>query len=364
MAQPRTFWFKTLPIRAYIDAPMPATSIPIPTMTWRDVLRRAVDWMRGEPIQALLMAGLLATVVYFFGFYKVFMNGTESPAVWTARSWNSENDLEHGFLIFPAALFIVWYHRDALRAAKKHPSMAGLFFVLGGIILFVLAVRTLQGRVAIIALPLLIYGIVHYVWGRATARWFIFPCAFLLFMIPAGFIVSRTVGLQTLAATVAAQLSGIFGIGVQSDGVTLSALDGSFQFEVAGGCSGIRSLTAMTMLAALYVHFTQREMWKKVVIFASSLVFALIGNLVRIFTVVIFAKFINPELAAGLYHDYSGFIFFPIAVGAMVGFSNLLNRDWSNVMRAATARDKGGSIGQIADARAGEKQAGPISYDY
>jgi len=233
-------------------------------------------------------------------------------------------------------------------------------------VIFVLAVRTLQGRVAIIALPVLIYGIVRYIWGRETAKWFIFPCAFLLFMIPAGFLVSRTVGLQTLAATVAAKLSAIFGIGVQSDGATLRALDGSFQFEVAGGCSGIRSLTAMTMLAALYVHFTQREMWKKLLIFASSLVFALIGNLVRIFTVVIFARFISPDLAAGLYHDYSGFIFFPIAVGAMVGFSNLLNRDWSNVVQAAMAKERrpAGENEKLPETGVGAKRPGPISYDY
>jgi exosortase len=318
-------------------------------------------------VQAVLFAGVIAVLVYFFGFYKVFLNGNESPAIWTARSWNSENDLEHGFLILPAAFFIVWYHRESLRAAPKVPSATGLLFILGGIVLFVLAVRTLQGRVAILALPLLIYGIVHYLWGRETAKWFIFPCAFLLFMIPAGFLVSRTVALQTLAATVAAKLSGIFGIGVESDGATLRALDGSFQFEVAGGCSGIRSLTAMTMLAALYVHFTQREMWKKVVIFGSSLVFALIGNLVRIFTVVIFAKFINADIAAGLYHDYSGFIFFPIAVGAMVAFSNLLNRDWSNVMHAALAKEKplaGAIDDRLAQPGAAEKRASPISYDY
>jgi exosortase/archaeosortase family protein len=91
----------------------------------------------------------------------------------------------------------------------------------------------------------------------------------------------------------------------------------------------------MMMLAALYVHFTQKEMWKKGVIFASSLGFAWIGNLVRLFSVVLFARFINPEIAGNQYHDYSGFVFFPIAVAAMVGFSNLLNRNWGGLMREA-----------------------------
>ena len=186
---------------------------------------------------------------------------------------------------------------------------------------------------------------------------------FLLFMVPVGFLVSRTVGLQTLAANVAARLSGIFGIGVIADGTVLRALNGSFEFEVAGGCSGIRSLTAMTVLAALFVHFTQSVFWKKIVIFGGSLVFALLGNLVRIFTVVLVARFIDPKFASSIYHDYSGFIFFPVAVLAMLGVSNLLNRDWSHWVTPEPPPPlpaKGAAVAKAGEAKA----ASPISYDY
>ena len=49
------------------------------------------------------------------------------------------------------------------------------------------------------------------------------------------------------------------------------------------------------------------------------------GNVGRVFTVILVAKWIDPKLAAGIYHDYSGYIFFPIALAAMLGFSKLLN---------------------------------------
>ncbi len=333
--------------------------------------RRVAEWCRREPLAALLTAVLFAGLIYFFGFYRVFQNGAESTAVWAWKAWNAENDLEHGWLILPAALFIVWWHRQELAAAPKRTSLAGLAIAFGGALMFVLAVRTLQGRLAILALPLVAYGAVYFLWGRETAKVILFPCAFLLFMVPLGFLVSRTVGLQTLAAVVAEKLSGLIGIKVQADGVALRALDGSFNFEVSGGCSGIRSLTAMTMLAALYVHFTQREMWKKVTIFGGSLFFALLGNMMRVFSVVVFAKYINPHLAAGLYHDYSGFIFFPIAVGAMIGFSNLLNRDWQSMLSSALAPETARAPAQSAatteakpNVSAAPKPGGPISYDY
>jgi exosortase len=345
----------------------PRSHAAAPPLSPADAFQSFRAWCVRQPLNALLLAGVVSVIVYFFGFYSVFMNGHESTALWTSRSWNSENDLEHGWLILPAAIFIIWSHRAELRDATKSPSTLGMAFIVGAIILFVLSVRTLQPRIALVAFPLLCYGITRFLWGREAARLVIFPCAFLLFTIPVGFLVSRTVGLQTLAAAFASKLSSLIGIGVVSDGATLRALDDSFHYEVAGGCSGIRSLTAMTMLAALYVHFTQRELWKKGLIFGGSLLFALIGNLVRIFTVVLFARFISPDLAAGLYHDYSGFIFFPIAVGAMVGFSNLLNRDWRSLLRLLTAKDRVPSAAAnaaVERSEPGRKEPTPISYDY
>lgn len=361
-------------------APSPAPPFA-PEDLWRETksgLAAAWRWCLKNPINLLLLAGIAATLGYFYGFYPVFLNGIESTARWTWNAWNEENDLEHGWMILPASLFMVWWHRHELAAAPKKPSWMGLGVVVFGILTFVFAVRTLQGRFAILSFPILAYGTVYFLWGKATARIIFFPCLFLLFMVPMGFLVSRTVALQTLAASVAAKLSGLLGIAVEADGARLKALDGSFQFEVNGGCSGIRSLTAMMMLAALYVHFTQKEVWKQLLIFASSLFFALLGNLARIFSVVLFARFISVKVAAGIYHDWSGFIFFPIAVSSMIAFANLLNRDWkaklgewfqedqpstpatSNAPSSRTSQPPSTAASPTAPSR----PASPISYDY
>jgi exosortase len=244
-----------------------------------------------------------------------------------------------------------------LRAAPKKPSNTGLAFVGLGIGLFLLSVRCLQPRFAICALPLLIYGGVRFLWGRAVGRIFIFPCLFLLFMVPVGGFVQGTVSLQLLVASSVKALSALIGVKIKTIGTKIIALDGTFNFEIAEGCSGIRSLMAMTMLSALYVHFTQREAWKQFVIFGGSVAFALIGNIGRVFSVILFARFISPEIAGHIYHDYSGFIFFPIAVLAMMGFSRLLNHDWGSTTP--------GPLELVKRAKQPEKSGrGPISYDY
>lgn len=320
-----------------------------------EVLSRFGKWCATNPAAAALLATSFGTVVYFLCFFYGFRNGEETAALWASRAWNSENNQEHSWGVLPIAIWLIWHHREEIRRARKEPSNAGLAWVLAGVLAFVIAVWTLQARMAIIALPLLVYGGVRFLWGRETAKVIIFPCLFMLFMLPVGGYVQGTVWLQLHVSSAVQVLSSLIGVQIEKVGTGLHALDGTFNFDIAEGCSGIRSLMAMVTLSALYVHFTQRETWKQWVIFAGSIVFALIGNVGRVFSVIVVARFINEKLAGGLYHDYSGFIFFPIAVGAMVGFSKLLNMDWRRVAADSLKPER---------PPGGKKSEGPISYDY
>ena len=91
-----------------------------------------------------------------------------------------------------------------------------------------------------------------------------------------------------------------------------------------------------------------------------------IGNCVRIFSVVLVARFYDPGFAGGIYHEWSGFIFFPIAVFSMLGVSNLLNHDWSGWLRPETApsRAPAASAARIEGRPVEPAKPNPISYDY
>ena len=333
------------------------------SLTLGELLAAFGAWCRRNPAAVLLSAASVGVFTYFFGFHQVYGNGVHSAWSWMVGSWGFENNQEHSWVVPPLFFFLLWYHRKELRRATIAPSNAGLFIVAAGILLFIVATRTLQGRIAVVSMATLIYGTARYLWGRDVARVFIFPCLFLLFMMPLGGLVQGTVVLQLLVSSSVKFLSALIGVKIEMIGTTLKAMDGSFNFEIAEGCSGIRSLMAMTMLAALYVHFTQKEAWKQLVIFSGSIVFALIGNIGRIFTVILFAKFIDPKVAGGIYHDYSGFIFFPIAVAAMVSFSQLVNADWKKIGERWFKPQPAPAISDKPASSTG-KPGGPISYDY
>lgn len=285
--------------------------------------RKTWDWIRNNPAHALLLATIAATFVYFYGFLRLYAGLPIGHWAWLR--WKPEYNQEHSKLIPAVFLFLIWYHREALAKARKEGSNWGLLLIGFGIFLYVVAARALQARLALAALPFLFTGVLLFVWGKQVARILLFSSAFLVFLVPLGAIEQMSFRLQFVITGLVQWLSGIFGISVYAVGTTLRAVDASWGFDISEGCSGIRSLIAMVMITAIYVHIVEKQLWKKVTIFGLSIVFAIIGNVGRIFTIIIIAKFGFPEFAGGLYHEYSGFVFFPIALAAMFGTSKLLN---------------------------------------
>ena len=282
-------------------------------------------WCLKNPIAALLLAAIVATLFFFFDWLRLFMNDTQSLVAWAQSAWNPEANQEHSKLVPYIFIGLIAYHHREIRQAKKQASNKGLIFVGIGLLFYVLAVRCLQPRMALVAVPFLLYGSALYFWGKEVARRVLFPCAFLIFMVPMGAAEQATNNLQFIVTGAVGFLSNIVGIHIQAVGTTLTAADGTFNFEIAEGCSGIRSITAMAMLTAIYVHITQDRLWKKIIVFGCSALFAIIGNIGRIFTVVLVARFFDPDIAGGIYHDWSGYLFFPFALLAMLGVGKLLN---------------------------------------
>ena len=326
------------PAQAQDDPRKPAEHTPFDFGDIPMLLGRLPGWCRANPAQALLFAALLGVLGYFYFGLKAFMALSTTAAQWMMSGWNEENDQQHCWAVVPVALLLVLLRWREIEARPKKGANSGLWFVGLGVLFYVVGIRCAEARYTIFALPPLFYGAVRFLWGAQVARTVLFPCVFLLFMVPVGGVVQGTVPLQLLTAKAIRLLSSVFGIPIIVDGSTLSSPDGRFEpMEIAGGCSGIRSLMAMTMLAALYAYFTSRGPVRGFILFGCSIIFAVLGNFARVFSVVLFARFLDAKTATGLYHDYSGLVFFPVAVAAMAGMGSLLNRDWAGMFGKWTA---------------------------
>ena len=87
----------------------------------------------------------------------------------------------------------------------------------------------------------------------------------------------------------------ILAIDVERDGTILMDATRHYQYEVAAACSGIRSLLATFALAVILAFVSLHKPWKRLVMIASAVPLAVIGNLLRMLAIIIAAELGGQE---------------------------------------------------------------------
>ncbi len=192
-------------------------------------------------------------------------------------------------------------------------------------------------------------------WMRALA----FPWAFLMFTWP-------TVPLEDWVAfplrLMTAELSSGFihllGIDVVREGTGLySGADPAhhlaagqlFKLDVEVPCSGIRSLSALLMIGALYGALSLKGTWQRLLLFLSAVPLAVAGNMVRMALLAEGSIRLGPEVAVGrmvgkvqeisLFHELAGYSVFAVALMGMFGLSTLLEgRHWKRLVTSPSTK--------------------------
>lgn len=288
-------------------------------------LRRLVGEARRQPWVAGLAVALLLVIVYFYGGVQSFgPRHAYSAFSWLVSTWNPRTGYEHGFLVPFLFVFLVARRLPQVMAAPVKPSVWGLALAVLGGLCFVAAVRTFQPRVALGGLPFIILGGLAWWRGWATARLLAFPVLLLYFVIPVPGMIQATNGLQLLATKSAYHLSKLFGIQASLSGNDIYSIPvDKWKFNIAEGCSGVRSLMALMLVSAVYAHLTQKTLWKKAVLFACSVPLAIVSNCLRVASILVVAEYFSADFAAKTYHEGSGFLFFLV-----VGLAGLAAVDW------------------------------------
>ncbi|MCX7008770.1 MAG: exosortase/archaeosortase family protein, partial [Kiritimatiellaeota bacterium] len=177
--------------------------------------------------------------------------------------------------------------------------------------------------------------------GWQVAKLLIFPVAYLIFCVPLTFLDTLMFPLRIFSASVSAFVTTTMGIDVTNSGTSITSA--GFSFDVADPCSGLRSLLAMTALTAIYAYATQKTLLKKWLLFFASIPLALATNCARIISIIIVSAAFGEKAALKVFHDYSGYIMFVVAVSLMVGVGTLMNMDyrrqWRRIAGWLTAKE-------------------------
>ena len=236
-------------------------------------------------------------------------------------------DMSYGWYIPLFSLYVLWQERRKIVESLGKPSVIGLLFVLPSLLVGFLGIRGLQVRFEILGFIGLLFGLTWTFFGRRTVGSAIFPIGFLLFCMPLhSYLDLVTIHLRLLAVSIAAGTLQGCGVEIVRQGTMLASPTGAFAIDIAEPCRGLRSLFAMMALTAGYAYFTQPTWFRRGLLFALSIPIAILGNVSRIFSIVIVAATCSADFATGFYHDYSGYIVFLVAILLMVATGGLITK--------------------------------------
>jgi exosortase len=287
-----------------------------------------LEWMK------VALAGVMLGLLYY-AFVVQPVEMSTGCLVWLRQHWHSISNYSHGPLIPWIALGLVVRRWPELRRQPISPSRSGVGIIIAAMAVYYFGIKAVQPRIVVISFVMLLYGFTLAFAGRAVFRILFFPITFLFLMIPLNFL-DNMVGfpLRTFVATTSTNLLNWFGIKTVCIGTGIYS--SVFKFDVADPCSGIRSLMALLTVTAAYAYVTQSSQWKRWVLFLSAMPLAVIGNLARVTSIALVAQVYGQELASKVYHDWSGYIVYMVALSAMVLFGMLLNVRYKELWRRWT----------------------------
>jgi exosortase len=268
-------------------------------------------------LAAVVLCGVAGFVVFqFFGNSARGYINTPSLFWWWASHWaDPQAESEHGWLILAisACLFArnLWLSK---MTQTSELAWRPLVAMLAGFALHLLGYVMQQGRISIGGLLLFGWGVLALAGGRRWGRAALFPLAFLLFAIPLN--VLDTVGFYLRLGVIdtAWHLAQFVHIDVIRNGTQLLSPDGSYQYDVAAACSGMRSLMALAALSLLLGYLNFRSWWWRALIGLLCFPYAFLGNVARIFSIIAAAAW-RGQGAGEMTHRVMGVGVFVIVLG-------------------------------------------------
>jgi exosortase len=269
-----------------------------------------------------LFVALFGCWLLFFDFLGNSTLGylnSRSLFAWAIYAYDGSDDDKHGYLIPFLVLSLLWWKRKELATLQARLWLGGIWVVAAALLLHFVGYFVQQTRASLAAFFLGIYGIMGLVWGPKILRATFFPMCLFAFAIPLNTLAETvTFPLRVLATKASCFVAGnVLGIEVIRAGTQITNKAGTFQFEVAAACSGMRSLTAVLALCTIY-GFTQfRGMGRRVAMILAAFPLAIAANIARLLTIIIVSEAFGQRYGM-MVHDSAWFSLLPY-IPAIVG---------------------------------------------
>ena len=261
------------------------------------------DWKRIPLIPFLTVGALMVAL-----FWDVVAS--------MAEVWWVDPAYSHGLLIPPLALYIAGMQKDDILGAPERPASAGLWLTGFGCIVLLVGKLGAEFFLTRESLVIILAGIVLTYWGWERLWKLAFPLILLATMVPIPEIVYNKLAapLQLFSSLVASATLETMGVPVFRDGNVMHLPE--ISLGVAEACSGLRSLSSLTVLALVVGFFVLTSVLGKAFLFLLAIPAAIAINVARVTATALMARE-DARLAEGFFHSFSGWVVFIVGFGLL-----------------------------------------------
>lgn len=241
-------------------------------------------------------------------------------------NWLGSEAYSHGIMIPFVSAFLIWQKQNELAEFDYGGSWAGIALLAAGVTVFLFGeLATLQILVEYALLTVLL-GSVWAVVGNAIFKQIWIPLAFFFFAIPLPNFLYQGLStkLQLLSSQIGVAFIRVCNISVYVEGNVIDL--GAMQLQVAEACSGLTYLFPLSSVAFICAYFYQAAMWKRAVVFLSSIPITIFMNSFRIGMIGVLVEYWGKPMAEGFLHDFEGWAVFMGCTGILVAEMWLLAR--------------------------------------
>ena len=260
--------------------------------------------------------------------------GGAVAVVWVLiRFWGANPEYVDRFLILAASAWIAWQARPELigppiPASRLATSALPRFGRVSGRMVPPGKVRPEAGVQwwLTVSWVLAASGYVLIAGGWSHLRRLAFPLAFILFAlpIPNRLLVPLQFALQSATTSASAAILPLVGVPVERNGFVLSLPNGDL--GVAEACSGVRSVTALTAIAAFVAWWRGFGFIRGMSLVVLSVPVIAGVNAVRVVVSGLIQEHVGSEYVRGHWHEALGIAMVLLGLALIVGLASLLAR--------------------------------------
>jgi len=244
----------------------------------------------------------------------LFYDGLEVMVDW----WMTREEYGHGIMIPFIVAFLIWQKKDKLEAIQFTNSVGGFLLVLLGIMLYFLGELSSIYILIQYAFLLTLIGVILSIIGFRSFKVIFVPLLMLFFMLPLPNFLFNDLSaqLQLISSQLGVAVIRLFDISVYLEGNIIDL--GVYKLQVVEACSGLNYLFPLMTLGFIASYFFTGSLWKKAVIFLSSIPITIFMNSLRIGMIGVTVEYWGIEMADGVLHDFEGWAVFMSCIFILV----------------------------------------------